>query len=477
MSARAFPMGQAVRLASMALMLGLAGCAADQGGGLAIAVPAEAPRPVERPTDRDHERLVAAFGGEARAPRAVPLLNEITGRLVAATDRPAEAYRITVLDSALVNAFALPSGRLYVTRGLLALANDTSEIAAVLAHEIAHVTVRHASARLELEARNALVSRVVTGVLGDTAGGALVETRAKVSLASFSRGQELEADEIGVATLARAGFDPYGASRFLRSLGRASGRPGEGSSGDILATHPTTPERVALAIQAARRVGAPGLGEADRTRYLSAIDGIAYGDDPAGGVVRGRTFVHPRLDITFEAPEGITLENTPQAVIGASADGGRRFLFDVLDPKPGQGLEATLRESWSEAIEPGSLETLSLAGGPAAAATSRGEEWTFRVGVIRVGRSTFRLVAAARGPASDLDRAFRDALASLRPASAEDRRQLRPQRLQVIAAGPGDDVARLAARMGGDAERFATLNGLEGGAPLKAGERYKIVAD
>ena len=134
--------------AAFALLLGA--CAADQTSSLlqpTTPLPAGAPRLAgdERANEREHARLVAAFGGEYRAPDAKRLLGEVAARLVAATERPDERYEITILDSPAVNAFALPSGRLYVTRGLLALANDTSEIAAVLAHEIAHVTLRHAT--------------------------------------------------------------------------------------------------------------------------------------------------------------------------------------------------------------------------------------------------------------------------------------------------------------------------------------------
>src|SRR5215210_3312295 len=183
--------------AAFALVLGA--CAADQTSSLlqpTTPLPAGAPRLAgdERANEREHARLVAAFGGEYRAPDAKRLLGEVTARLVAATERPDERYEITILDSPAVNAFALPSGRLYVTRGLLALANDTSEIAAVLAHEIAHVTLRHANARSELEARSALVSRVVADVLGDPDGSEAVRDRARHQIARFSRTQELEAD-------------------------------------------------------------------------------------------------------------------------------------------------------------------------------------------------------------------------------------------------------------------------------------------
>ena len=114
--------------------------------------------------------------------------------------------------------------------------------------------------------------------------------------------------------LARAGFDPYGASRFLAALGRSAS--GSDGSADMMASHPSTRERINLALQAARRASAPGVGEAGRVDYLSAIEGLAYGDDPADGVVRGRRFIHSRLGVAFEAPEGFTLENTSQAVLG-----------------------------------------------------------------------------------------------------------------------------------------------------------------
>jgi predicted Zn-dependent protease len=461
----------------------LGGCASDQTGSLSSlgALPAEAPRitGLERSAEREHARLIAAFGGEYRAEAAQRVLAEIVARLVPATDRPDEGYQITILDSPLVNAFALPSGRLYATRGLLALANDMSEAAAVLAHEIAHVTVRHASARSELELRSALVSRVVADVLEDPVAGAMVQDKSRFTMASFSRAQELEADQIGVRTLAKAGYDPYGASRFLAALGRASGSRGNAST-DMLSTHPSTPERVSLATQAARRIGAPGIGEADRRRYLAALDGVAYGDDPADGIVRGRRFIHPRLGVAFEAPEGVALENSSRAVVGASQDGGLRILFDALAISEEQSLQAVLQSTWNDAIETGSIENLAVNGRPAAVASSRGKDWAFRLAAVRVGGATYRLVLAARPSNADLDRAFRQTLESLREVTWAEAQNLRPLRLRVVAAGEGDTVEAFARRMSGvdqPLERFLTLNGLARGAALKPGEPYKIVTE
>ncbi len=482
--------GAGAKAALAASFLWLAACAADQTGALiapATPLPVETPRIVgeERGSERDHVRLVAAFGGEYRAPEVQRLLNEVTARLVAATERPNESYQVTILNSPTVNAFALPSGRLYVTRGLLALANDMSEIAAVLAHEIAHVTLRHAHARAELALNSALVSRVVADVLNDAVAGAMILDQARFKIAGFSRAQELEADQAGVRTLARAGYDPYAAVRFLNSLARSgalsvSAADAQKTSADMLASHPSTPDRIALALQAARRIAAPGLGRDDREAYLSAIDGIAYGDNPGDGIVRGRRFVHPRLGIAFEAPEGIALENTSKAVIGASADGSRRLLFDAIDVSDGQTLEGVLLSSWRDAVAPESVRPLIVNGRRAVVASAQGQSWRFQLGAVQVGDTVYRLVLASRGERDDLESAFRTTLESVRQLAPEEARIVKPLRIQVVTAAPGDTVEVLAARMvvaNRAVDRFLVLNGLERHDRLDPGRRYKLIVE
>jgi len=441
-------------------------------------LPANAPRVLGPDRDSDHIRLVSAFGGEGRAPQLQRLLTEAVNRLVLATDRPDEAYQLTILNSPVVNAFALPNGRLYVTRGLLALANDTSEVAAVLSHEIAHITLRHASQRNELQARSDLIERVSENVLNNPQEAAVVQDQARTKLASFSRSQELEADRTGIAVLARAGFDPYGAPRFLTALGRSASSSGNGGT-DRAESHPSTSERIARALQAARRAGPPGMGETGRLDYLSALDGLAYGDDPSDGVVKGRRFIHARLGVAFEAPEGFTLENTSQAVLGSSADGERRLLFDAADTPAGQSLEEVLRSTWTDTIEPGSLVTTTVNDLPVVTALSIGKEWTFRLSAIRIGNTTYRLIMAARSGGSDLEGMFQRTLNSVRQVQPEEARRIRPLKLQIVTAQRGDTAQSLAARMPVDhaLDRFLLLNGLDRNGPLKVGERYKIVVE
>ena len=251
------------------------------------------------------------FGGEYHAPSAERELNGILSNLAAASEDSTPAYRVTILNTPIVNAFALPSGNIYVSRGLLALANDASEVAAVMAHEIAHVSARHAAARAERERQAAVITQAAN-VIQNRQKGEEVEQTQKLSFAGFSRQQEIDADRIGIAAIARAGYDPYGASRFLTSLGRSSALRAEllgrttTAKPDILATHPSTPERIAKAVSVAREIGGPPPGRGDTT-YLPSIDGLMFGDDPADGVVRGRRFLHARLGFAFTAPDGFAL--------------------------------------------------------------------------------------------------------------------------------------------------------------------------
>ena len=467
----------------------LSGCFGDQS--VLPPQPADgelAPRlsTFQRASDREHLRLLAAFGGEYRAPNARAQLNEVVARLVKAGEGQIGSYEITILNSPAVNAFALPNGRLYVTRGLLALANDTSEIASVLAHEIAHVTAHHAVERAEAEAESALVTQVVTQVLNDPAAGASVQAGSKISLARFSRQQELIADQISVRNIARAGYDPYGAGRFLAALGRNTSfrNSGQGQSGsekrlDILSSHPSTPERVAAVTASARQIGAPGLGERDAARWLAAIDGIAYGDDPSDGVVRGRRYLNSTLRITFAAPDGFDLEAARDMVIGVSGNGAQALRFDSVTLKPGQTLESYVASGWIDGVETGPVEKLDLDGQAAVLASGKGTDWTFRLAAIQAGNRVYRFILAARG-SSDPERPMRAVLDSFRILTPAEAQATKPLQLRIVSPSEGDTPATLAGRMATQErafDLFLLLNGLDRNSKLTPGQRYKIVAE
>src|SRR3979411_3103532 len=259
-------------------------------------------------------------------------------------------------------------------KGLWGAASCSS--ASVLPHEMAHVLARHADIREDQARQVALVSRVVQDVLSDPETGALALAKSRIALASFSRAQEFEADGIGVGIAARAGYDPYGAVRFLTSLGRNAelkSNPSQSHidprSPDFPPSHPATPERIKNAQGNARQFSAPGAGERDRATYLAGIDGLVYGEDPSEGFVRGRRFLHPKLGFTFLAPEGFSLDNTAQAVLGVKEGGGQALRLDVVRVPAEQTLAEYLNSGWIENIDPKTVEEVVINGLPAATAT------------------------------------------------------------------------------------------------------------
>lgn len=439
---------------------------------------------------REHERLVASYGGAYNDPELKALIQQVVERLVAASERPDLKYRVTVLNSPAINAFALPDGSLYVTRGLLALANDTSELSSVLAHEMAHVIARHATIREDQVKQAVLVSRVISDVVNDPDLGALAMQKSRRTLASFSRGQELEADAIGVGIAARAGFDPYGASRFLTDMGRYGDLKSTAFSGssttpdmDFLSSHPATPERISIAIANARQYAEgtkPSDGERDRNAYLSALDGMVYGDDPKEGFVRGRKFFHPKLGFTFTAPDGFSLENTSQAVLGATQTGREALRLDAVRVNADQSLAQYLSSGWIDGVEINTVETLTVNGFTAATAVARGDQWSFRMFAIRFGSDVYRLIFAARELTPELDKQFRAAADTFRRVSTGEADTVKPLRVRVVSIGLGDSVEKVAARMqvpDRPLDRFLILNGFDGAAKLKYGEKVKIIAE
>jgi predicted Zn-dependent protease len=439
---------------------------------------------------REHQRILATYGGVYNDPRLQTIIEQTVERLVAASEKPDLHYKVTMLNSQSVNAFALPTGQLYVTRGLIALANDDSELASVLAHEMGHVIARHAEIREEQARQADLVSRVVTDVVTDPAAGALALAKSKLALASFSRAQEFEADGIGVGIAARAGYDPYGAVRFLTSMEQNSALKPEQSGAinpsalDFLSSHPATPERIANALANARQYRAPADGGQDfaqaKAAYLAGIDGIVYGEDPSEGFVRGRRFLHPKLGFTFTAPEAFTLDNTAQAVLGIKHGGGEALRLDVVRVPAEQTLAEYLTSGWIENIDPATVEDITVNGFPGATASAKGDQWDFRLYAIRFGSDVYRFIFAAKHRTAETDRAFRESIGTFRRMSLAEIEQAKPLRLQLVTVAPGDTVEKLANKMAiadRTVERFRVLNGLEPGDRLKPGSEVKIVVE
>jgi predicted Zn-dependent protease len=479
--------GRAREIAAVLALLLLASCISTTDHRL-VTLPMPQGSPTAEPepaSQREHARILASYGGEYENARVQAMIAKTVDRLVAASERPDLKYQVTILNSPAINAFALPNGRLYITRGLIALANDKAELASVLSHEMGHVIARHAAIREEQARQVAIINHVVNDVLSDPQVGALALAKSKLTLAAFSRAQEFEADGIGVGISARAGFDPYGASRFLTGMQRnadlkAIAGGADPRALDFLSSHPATPERVKNALTNARQFTGPGAGERDRNEYFSTIDGMVYGEDPSEGFARGRHFLHPKLGFTFVAPPGFTLDNTAQAVLGLKEGGGEALRLDVISVPAEQTLSNYLKSGWIENVDASSVEEFSLNGFPAATATAGGGNWSFRLFAVRFGSEVYRFIFAAKARTPQIDRAFRESIMTFRRMTLKESEQVKPLRLRVVTVGETDTVEKLAHRMvtsDHSIERFRVLNGLGPHDRLKPGDKVKIAVE
>jgi predicted Zn-dependent protease len=492
--------GPAFRAAAVALAL--AGCASSGGGEPQT----RANRSVaeQRQGQQAHPQVLRQFGGAYDDARLSAYVRDLGMKLAAASEQPDLPWTFTVLDSPVINAFALPGGYVYVSRGLIALADDEAELAGVIGHEIGHVTASHGARRqTQSTVAQAGVMAAVLGAALLGAEGPLLDAVgqgasavAQGGVASFSRAQELEADRLGVRYLARAGYDPLAQADFLNSMSeqqalsaRLAGGAHDPTRVDFFATHPADADRVREAVAEARAQGVDVKGGArERDRFLNAVDGMTYGDSAAQGFVRGRRFVHPQLRFAFEAPPGFEIVNSA-AQVRTRGPNGATVIFDgVRDP--GGPLDRIVARDWPAALarearvgQVESVERFSANGLEAATAvlpvqTRRGVA-AAHLTAIRGGDGTLYRFTALADPR---DRAGREAAESMgrsfRRLSAAEAARERPDRLTVHTVRAGETVRSLAAATPHDRaaeERFRVLNGLAPGREVRPGDRVKLV--
>ena len=423
---------------------------------------------------RQHPRILSAFGGAYQDGKLQNLLAVVAADLVAESDAAGSAFTITVLDTPQVNAFALPGGYLYVTRGLIALANDASEIAAVLAHEMAHVSADHGVERIAQTRATEIASRVADR-MSDSLAREVARERTERKLASFSRAQELQADALGIALAGRAGFDPLAATRFLSSMRRWSDyRSGSGGDSAMSATHPATPRRLELAGLHARRVGPPGTGRKGRDRYLAGVDGMVFGPSPKSGLVSGRNFQSAGTGLSFDVPKGFELKKDGEAVTANGPD--RTAIRYDRAPRDGEDPSAYLASGWVNGLDEASIAGTEVGGRPAATGQAFAGGWRFAVLVVAGEDAFHRFLVAAPTEGADPAAVAGTLRGSTRFMSDRERSGIKPFRLKVVSVGAGDTIAALSERMATGGERlFKALNALDTDRQLQRAGQVKIV--
>ncbi|MFN0264812.1 M48 family metalloprotease [Tepidamorphus sp. 3E244] len=448
---------------------------------------ADADRRDARIGARENPRVLAAFGGPYASGDLNSYVQSVTGRLAEKAASGPNGYKVTLLNSPSINAFSLPGGYIYVTRGLLALANNEAELAAVIAHEMAHIDSRHGLQRQRQAVSATAVGKVIADMSRGPGSGDEGADFARSQVAQFSRQQELEADAVGIRIMAKAGYDPRAAAQFLTSLDRQNAlhsrmmnRSYDPSRVDLTASHPTTPQRIAAAESDARTVLPEGGGERNEQRYLSAIEGILYGDDPSEGYVRDRTFLHPRLGITFTMPDSYGVQNAPNAVVGFAPDGAI-MRFDGIEVPARRTLLDHLKRN---AVSGGTVQSISggeVNGREAAFAVANADSWQFRIALIR-GRNNevYRFIHATQKPAPNDEADFANAVNTFRYVDQNTASSVSPLRVRIAQVRPGDTAVTIANRMSYSdmrLERFLTLNGIQPGQSLRPGEKVKVIAE
>jgi predicted Zn-dependent protease len=471
-------------LAATALLL--AGCGGDETRDYNPSI-----SPEERAqAEQQHPQLLAEFGGAWDGPEAAYVKQ--LGETLAGAAGLADQCTFTMVNTDVVNAFAVPGCYIYLTRGLVGIVNSEAELASVIGHEIGHIVAEHSQRRQRRgiwSGLGALAVGVVTGsqTLANMAGRA-----AQVYTLSYSRKQEYESDDLGIRYLAQAGYDPYAAADMLESLADHDAYQAQTRNIDEAnaipawaRSHPLTADRIKRANEKAEGTGhGPDVLPDHEDRFLRQVDGLLWGDDPEQGYVLGRRFVHPRMGIQFEAPEGFFLTNSPRAVL---IDGGEvRGQFGGTAMPPG-GLqayvEALLREVLGQAADQARIgqaqrtrvngvDTIVV---PAVVQSRQGQAEITIAAFQGRGREGFHFIIAGAG---GNERAISALIGSFRLLAPAEAASLRPRRIEVVTVRQGDTIGSMARRMAvadHQVEAFLMLNDRDPKPELRPGERVKLI--
>lgn len=445
---------------------------------------------------RQHPQVVAEFGGAETGPRGA-YVNAVGQRVAAHSglSNPGAAFRFTMLNSAVENAFTVPGGYVYVTRQMMTLMDDESELAFALGHEAAHIAANHAQQREEVARRNsrsAIAARILGGIIGGSFGNAVAhrsQLSAKLQTLGFSREQEYQSDSLGIRYLVSAGYDPAGAPGILAAIGRATALEArvQGQTNRQLpewaSTHPLNQNRIQRSFTEARATGRLGTGVRNRDEFLDRLDGVYVDDDPEQGVIDGRTFSHPDLGMQFTVPVGYLMQNGTREVSVKGSAGQAEFSGGRYNGTLDSYVSGVLGQFTGsrQQLYPQQVQRRVINGIPTAMATIRAQT---RSGMVDASIVAYQwapgtvyhfvlLTAGGTGLGP-----FWPMVQSVRKITPAEAAQIRPRIIDVVTVRPSDTVRSLAGQMAYREfrlERFLSLNGLTANSTLRPGQKVKLV--
>ena len=477
----------------------LVACVASMAAGCAVNAVSGRPEVAVLSADEERElgdeeaKKVEASMGLVADPALRAYVQAVGNQVARQSPRQDTSYTFQVVNQPEPNAFALPNGNIYVSRGLLALANSEDELAGVLAHEVVHVAARHTVRSANVAAATSPL-RIVTGIAGVAAGivaprvgegiMGLGETATEAFLAPYGRSQEREADDVGVALAARAGYDPTGLPTILQALEQDEALHRDGPPRQsFFDTHPATPERVreTQGRAAALRPGSAGAVANTHREFLARLEGLLIGDDPADGTFVESRFVHPVLGIALRFPAEWETHNSPQAAIGHTRDNEAVALLTVAGKgdDPVRVAQAAERSAGVRLLERATTPEINGLRAVRSLVTADGERgpmtldftWIAHGGIVYriVGVSPTRRYGAYRP-------LFDQVVTSFRATTPTDIAQIREARLRLVAARAGERLGDVTRRTGSiwSGEELAVVNHLASDARLVAGQVLKV---
>jgi predicted Zn-dependent protease len=429
-------------------------------------------------------------------------VNALGQRLAAQSHRSNLQWHFTVLDSPEINAFALPGGYVYVTRGIMAYMESEADLAGVMGHEIGHVTARHGAQRATSQQHAGLgvFAASILGAVLETQGvsgagqlaGQVSQTVAAGYIASYGRDQELQADGLGAEYLARNHYDPHNMvdvitvlksqERYAADLAKAEGKPAP-SGGGWLASHPSNDQRLQQIKDRAERYSATSqYADEGRERYLKVIQGLAFGESADQGLVRGRNFYHGALGIALTAPVGWRMQNSAEQLALVNPAGDAALLLKPVPAKAGKTHAEVIKNGFkptqgrSEATTLNGLQATRFSG---TRQDAQGKTQALEFTLVSGPQNSFYVLQQVAKDAATLQAnrtGLREAEASFRLLNAQDRAVAKPWAIKLVPY-PKGGFAELAKRstLPNAEQQLRLVNGFYGGGEPRSGQLVKMV--
>ena len=429
-------------------LLAISGCATNPVSGKYDFVLMSEEQEIEM--GMKHHSLIMEQYSEYDHPELQRYVENLGQKLAAASHRDNLEYHFTLLDSPEVNAFALPGGYIYITRGIMAYMNSEEDLAGVLGHEIGHVTARHGVRQHGTQAVVGLAGLIATIATDNQSAADAYSQIGDALVSGYGRDLELEADRLGADYLARSNYDPArmldvigilkNQERFERQRAREEGRPTRVYHG-VFATHPRNDRRLQEVVHAAQKLKNDNPRETDREEFLRLMDNVTFGDSEQQGIVRGNRLYHKDLDFTLAFPEGWRIDNQPAQLVAVRSD-NEAIMVVGIDPLPEGESPAQYLQRRFTTLRKG--EPLRDNRG------YTGMVW----GQTPFGYGSFRVIAVShegqvlrvKGFSKNrgVDQAFVDTAMSIRHLRPDEQPSAEARRIKLVRVEPGDTFARLA---------------------------------